>query len=57
MTLPEKSRFTKVIPEFEDQSRTWKFTTDEQSSISVDGQIFPYLYYSTLRPNYQNNTR
>lgn len=57
VTLPEKSRFTKVIPDFEDQSRTWKFTTDEQSSISVHDQIFPYLYYSTLRPNYQNNTR
>ncbi len=57
--LPKYGSFTKLIPDFrnhnQDKLNTWDFTTDENSTIIVDGKTYPYLYYSTLRANYHNN--
>ncbi len=54
ITLPESSKFTKVIPDFSRQT-SWDFKTDGESNIFVNGEIYPYLYYSTLWKNYENN--
>jgi hypothetical protein len=54
ISLPESAKFTKVIPDFT-SNNIWKFSTDNESNISVEGQNYPYLYYSTLRKDYDDN--
>lgn len=55
VTLPPYASFTKLIPDFHPGTTTWEFTSDAESNLSVKGMHYPYLYYSTLRTNYQNN--
>ncbi len=55
VTLPSKSYFTKIIPDFT-HAQTRDFTSDKDSNISVSKQKYPYLYYSTKRANYEYNT-
>ncbi len=45
-----------MIPEFT-SGTTWEFTTDEASHITIGNQTFPYLYYSTWRSRYENNSQ
>ncbi len=54
--LSKKSIFTKVIPDFStNYSRDFK--SDENSNIVIENEIYPYMYYSVLWADYQNNNK
>lgn len=55
ITLPPYASFTTLIPQFT-TGTTRTFSTNKSSQIQVEQQTYPYLYYSTLRKTYQNNT-
>jgi len=51
--LAEWAEFTHLEPYFS-KGTTWNFISDENSNIKVGNQVYPYLYYSSTAPNYQN---